>query len=139
MIPHFFGHGLFEGLPALIQSEVVGTTLYDLARDKKCKVQEEALESQLEEVFNALSEYGAVYWDQKLDNFLLCDNGKVMVVDLEQVRFPETLRRWESNVNRRGAASLMRDFGNVQHPNRESSPVEFWMARSIYHDESALG
>ena len=70
MIPHFFGHGSFEELPALIQSEVVGTTLYDLARDKKCKVQEEALESQLEEVFNALSEYGPVYWDQKLDKFL---------------------------------------------------------------------
>ena len=129
MIPHFFGHGSFEELPALIQSEVVGTTLYDLARDKKCKVQEEALESQLEEVFNALSEYGAVYWDQKLDNFLLCDNGKVMVVDLEQVRFPETLRRWESNVNRRGAPSLMRDFKDVRHPNRESSPVRFRLSR----------
>lgn len=102
VIPRLFGHGSFDGLPALIQSELIGTTLYDLARDNKCKVQEEVLETQLEEVFNALSEYGAVYWDQKLDNFLLCDNGKVMVVDLEQVRFPEALRRWESNVNRRG-------------------------------------
>lgn len=137
VIPHFFGHGSFNGLPALILSEVARTTLYDLAHDKECKVQEETLESQLEEVFAALSGYGAVYWDQKLDNFLLSDNDMVMVVDLEQVRFPETLRRWESNVNRRGAASLMRDFRDVQHPNRESSPVRFWMTRSIYHDEGA--
>ena len=85
VIPHFFGHGSFNRLPALILSEVAGTTLYDLARDKECKVQDETLESQLEEVFAVLSGYGAVYWDQKLDNFLLSDNDMVMVVDLEQV------------------------------------------------------
>ena len=70
VIPHFFGHGSFDGIPALILSEVTGTNLYDLARDKECKVQEETLESQLDAVFNALSEYGPVYWDQKLDKFL---------------------------------------------------------------------
>lgn len=85
VIPHFFGHGSFNRLPALILSEVAGTTLYDLARDKECKVQDETLESQLKEVFAVLSGYGAVYWDQKLDNFLLSDNDMVMVVDLEQV------------------------------------------------------
>ena len=88
VIPHVFGHGSFNGLPALILSEVARTTLYDLAHDKECKVQEETLESQLEEVFAALSGYGAVYWDQKLDNFLLSDNDMVMVVDLEQVSSP---------------------------------------------------
>lgn len=145
VIPQIFGQGFFNGLPALIHSEVVGTTLYDLARSSKCKVQEEALKTQLEEVFKALSEYGAVYWDQKLDNFLFCDNGdcensKMMIVDLEQVQFPEKIRPWEISVNRRGAISLMRDFRDIRHPNRESSPVRFRMTGSNYHDdESALG
>ena len=145
VIPQLFGQGSFNGLLALIHSEVVGTTLYDLARSSKCKVQEETSETQLEDVFKALSEYGAVYWDQKLDSFLFCDNGdcensKMMIVDLEQVQFPEKIRPWEISVNRRGAISLMRDFRDIRHPNRESSPVRFRMTGSNYHDdESALG
>lgn len=34
-IPQFFGQGYFDGIRALVFSEVVGTTLLDLARSKK--------------------------------------------------------------------------------------------------------
>lgn len=130
VIPQLFGQGYFNGVPALILSEIVGTTLHDLARSKK-SVNEKTMESQLEAVFESLSTYGAIYWDQKLDNFLFCDNrnrdnGKVMIVDLEQVQFPATFRPWQLNVNQEGARSLMRDFRDIRHPDRESSPVRSW-------------
>lgn len=89
------------------------------------------MESQLQAAFRSLSAYGAIYWDQKLDNFVLCDNGdcnnsKVMVVDLEQVQFPATFRSWQLNVNQEGARSLIRDFRDIRHPDRESSPARPW-------------
>ncbi|RAL01695.1 uncharacterized protein BO80DRAFT_464241 [Aspergillus ibericus CBS 121593] len=141
VIPRLFGQGSFDGVPALVLSEVIGTTLYDLAHCRESPIHEKTLRTQLETVFTLLSEYGAVYWDQKVDNFLLCseeDSGssKVMVVDLEQVRFPGTFRSWEGKVNRNGARSLMRDFRDIRYPDREASPVRSWMAGSVRQDES---
>lgn len=66
VIPQLFRQGYFDGVPALILSEVVGTTLYDLTRSKKVHVHRttlETLESELETVFKTLSTYGAIYWD----------------------------------------------------------------------------
>lgn len=130
VIPQFFGRGDFDGVPALFLSEIVGITLYDLARSNK-SVDVETMKSQLQAAFRSLSAYGAIYWDQRLDNFLLCDNGdcnnsKVMVVDLEQIQFPATFRPWQLNVNQEGARSLMEDFRDIRHPDREPSPVRFW-------------
>jgi hypothetical protein len=140
-IPKLFGRGDFDGVPALILSEIVGITLHDLARSKQ-SVNEKTLKSQLEAAFKSISAYGAIYRDQKLDNFLFCDsgdcnNGKVMVVDLEEVQFPATFRSWELDVNQEGARSLINDFRDVWHPDREDSPVRFWYSDPGNRDEES--
>lgn len=65
-----------------------------------------------------------------MDNFLLCEEGsqryKVMVVDLEQVDFPDRLQPWEKMINSDGARSLMLDLEDTKYPDREPSPVRFW-------------
>lgn len=74
-------------------------------------------------------EHGAEHWDQKLGNFLFCDNGKVIVVDLEEVRFPDKCGPWEDSVNLGGVLHLMSDFRSIREPNRPSSPISFRMTR----------
>lgn len=129
LIPFFFGKGYYDGLPALVLSEIDGITLHGLARSKK-DFPRAVLETSLEDAFRQSSEYGALYHDQRLENLLLCDHGsqkcKVMVIDLEQVDFPDQLRPWEKQINTNGAMSLMRDFEDLLYPNREPSPVRFW-------------
>lgn len=129
VIPSFFGQGYYDGLPALVLSDIDGITLYELAR-RKDDFPREALKTYLDDVFRQFSEYGALYRDQRLDNFLLCDKGsqgcKVMVVDLEQVDFPNRLHPWEKRINSNGARSIMQDFEDVQNPHREPSPIRMW-------------
>lgn len=133
LIPFFFGQGYYDGLPALVLSEIRGITLYELARSKN-DFPRAALETSLEDAFRRFSEYGALYRDQRLDNFILCDHGsqkcKVMVLDLEQVDFPDHLRPWEKLINSDGAMSLMQDFEDLRYPDREPSPVRFWQVES---------
>lgn len=141
LIPQLFGQCDFDGVPALILSEIVGVTLHDLARGKK-SIDEKAMESQLGAAFKSMSAYGAIYWDQRLDNFLLCNNGdcndgKVMVVDLEEVRFPATFRPWELNVNEEGARSLMEDYKDIRYRDRERSPISFWRPEAGSGDEAS--
>lgn len=136
MIPQLYGQGSFNGLLALILSDIAGTTLYDLAY-KTIKIQEktlETLESRLIDALKKLYKHSAEHWDQKLDNFLFCDNtdcdnGKVVIVDLEEVQFPDKIGHWETNVNLGGVGSLMSDFRDIRDRNREPSPISFWMMR----------
>ncbi|CAG8887480.1 unnamed protein product [Penicillium egyptiacum] len=129
VIPFFFGQGYYNGLPALVLSEIDGVTLYELARSKS-DFPTDALKIYLEGVFRQFSKYGALYRDQRLDNFLLCDQGsqrcRVMVVDLEQVDFPDRLHPWERLINSDGAMSIMQDFEDIQYPHREPSPIGIW-------------
>ncbi|PYI35711.1 hypothetical protein BP00DRAFT_442499 [Aspergillus indologenus CBS 114.80] len=116
VIPYFYSRGYFNGRPALILSDVDGTSLKDLA-DSNVETSEDLLKALLEEAFSKLSEYGAIYRDQKLDNFLLCydqecGKSKVMVVDLEQVEFPQKIRPWHRQINQKGARSLI-DHANT--------------------------
>lgn len=74
VIPFFFGQGYYDGLPALILSEIDGVTLHEMARSKN-DFPKEVLRTHLENVFRQFSEYGALYRDQRLDNFILCDQG----------------------------------------------------------------
>lgn len=53
-----------------------------------------------------------------------------MVLDLEQVDFPDHLRPWEKLINSDGTMSLMRDFEDLRYPDREPSPVRFWQVGS---------
>ncbi|PLB50835.1 hypothetical protein P170DRAFT_474388 [Aspergillus steynii IBT 23096] len=133
VIPNFYGRGYFDGQPALILSKIDGIPLNAVARSSDCKIPEDSLKAYLEEVFTELSKHGALYHDQKLDNFLLCHDEqrghiKVMVVDLEQVEFPDKLRPWEHLINQEGARSLMEDFRYTRNPRREPSPLQFWMS-----------
>lgn len=105
VIPKFFGKGSFNGHLALFLSWVEGITLYNLARNGS-SFEEEALGPQLEKALRELHDRGAEYWDPRLDNFFVCDDGKVMVVDLEQVEFPQEPQEWEDSVNFGNAAYL---------------------------------
>lgn len=141
LIPQLFGQYDFDGVPALILSEIIGVTLHNLARGKK-SIDEKAIESQLRAAFRSMSAYGAIYWDQRLDNFLLCNNGdcndgKVMVVDLEEVRFPAIFRPWELNVNEEGARSLMEDYKDIRYRDRKRSPISFWRSKASSGDKAS--
>ncbi|KAJ5573532.1 uncharacterized protein N7459_007959 [Penicillium hispanicum] len=142
LIPQLYGQGSFNGLPALILSDVEGLTLYDYVRNTP-NVQEDTLnvlETLLRDALKELYEHGAEYWDQKLDNFLFCDNGdlgsaKVKVVDLEEIHFPNQIGSWETNVNLGGVGFLMSDLRDIRDRNREP-PVHFW--KRTPGDESPL-
>lgn len=145
-IPIFFGQGDFDGIRALVISEIVGTTLLDFARSMN-PIDEKKMKDDLAAVFQSLTTYGAVYWDQKLDNFMYCDNAapdasKAMVIDLEQVRFPTSFRSWELDVNNEGARALMEDFRDIReirdrenrnqenrHRYQDNSPVRDWESK----------
>ncbi|RAK85638.1 hypothetical protein BO79DRAFT_220561 [Aspergillus costaricaensis CBS 115574] len=130
VIPYFYGQGYYNGLPALLLSDIPGITLDDLARSNE-EVPEKLIKSYLEDVFDKLSKYKAFYCDQKLDNFILCGDwehgcDKVMAVDLEQVEIPDQVRPWHWSVNQEGARSLMEEFRYRRNPRSESTPLKIW-------------
>lgn len=116
IIPYFYGEAVYGGSPALVFSAIAGSNLFDLARNKFSESKDEALQESVEDAFKALTSYGVEYRDEKLDNFLWVDE-RVMVIDLEQVKFGTT-DVWEENVNSATAASLMRDFIKTRNPDR---------------------
>lgn len=136
VIPTLFGQGSFNERPALILSEVDGITLRELA---KTDVQEKTLEIQLEKAIKALHEKGAEYGDLNLGNFLFCKNGEVVIVDLEEVEFPDKRQPWEGSVNLAGAGYQMSRFKYIRNPGRTPTPPTSWRIRSDdNHDKSAL-
>lgn len=107
--------------------------MHKLAGDNTVQVDERALQSGLVEALRALFTSDAKYWDQRLDNFLFCEDkergqGKVMIVDLEQVTFPdqslpwEDFTTWEESMNLGTAYSLMRTFRRI----RQSATILGW-------------
>lgn len=126
IIPRLLGEGFLNDRPAIILSEVMGTPLHTLARDKTIDIDEEALQSGLAEALRALFIKDAKYWDQRLDNFLFCEEeghsqNKVMIVDLEQITFPDQAppweefpRTWEKSMNFGTSCSLMRTFRQIR-------------------------
>ncbi|KAJ5927967.1 hypothetical protein N7466_006923 [Penicillium verhagenii] len=129
MIPILFGQGSFNESPALILSEVEGITLRDLAKFDESTVPEKILESELENVFKELYMCGAEHCDLNLGNFLFCNNGKVVVIDLEEVEFPDRRQSWERSVNLGSVGYLMSRFRDVRYPNRPPSPL-YWASAS---------
>ncbi|KAB8211922.1 hypothetical protein BDV34DRAFT_184443 [Aspergillus parasiticus] len=132
VIPYFYGRGYFNGRPALILSDIDGISLKDLAHSSN-ETSEDSLKAHLEEAFSKLSEYGAIYQDQRLDNFLLCfdkecGKSKVRVVDLEQVEFPQKVRPWHRQINQEGARSLIEDFRYRRNPGCKSPPLQLWVS-----------
>ncbi|KAJ5993188.1 hypothetical protein N7451_008912 [Penicillium sp. IBT 35674x] len=137
VIPILFGQGSFNEYPALILSEVKGITLRDLAKSDETTVPEKTVESGLEKVFKELYIYGAEHCDLNLGNFLFCKNGKVVVIDLEEVEFPDRRQSWENSVHLGSVGYLMSRFRDVRYPNRPSSPIPYWESSSgASNDES---
>lgn len=97
----------------LALSTIAGTTLSELARSGFPKSKDDALEGQLAKALRALTLYGIKYIDAKLDNFLVVDDGQVMIVDFEQVEFHAT-KVWEESTNYRSVGSLMREFRRIR-------------------------
>jgi hypothetical protein len=62
-----------------------------------------------------------------LDNFLFCDynDNKVMIVDLEEVSFPDQIGDWETNVTLGGVGGLIDDIKGIRDQNYKPSPVRF--------------
>ncbi|PYH34856.1 uncharacterized protein BO87DRAFT_425533 [Aspergillus neoniger CBS 115656] len=130
VIPYFYGEGYYDGLPALILSDIRGITLHDEARSNE-EVPENLIKSYLDDVFDKLSKYKAFYLDQKLDNFILCGDrehgySKVMAVDLENVEIPDQVRPWHWSINQEGARSLMEDFRSRRSPRCELPTLKIW-------------
>ncbi|PLN83457.1 hypothetical protein BDW42DRAFT_184230 [Aspergillus taichungensis] len=131
VIPYFYGRGDFNGRPVLVLSDIDGISLKDLAHSND-ETSEDLLKACLEEAFSELSKYGAIYRDQKLDNFLLCydeecGKSKVKIVDLEQVEFSRETRPWHCQINQEGARSLIEDFRYIRNPGRKSPPLQLWV------------
>ncbi|KAJ6185226.1 hypothetical protein N7519_006527 [Penicillium mononematosum] len=124
VIPQLFGEGSLNGIPALILSEVAGSTVSELPRNG-VEVREDMLQSHLKEALSVLNQYGAEYSDLRPDNFMICDNGSVVILDLEDVSFswkPEE-SAFDNCGNLGDAAYLMSKSRDIRDPNRPSTPV----------------
>lgn len=124
LIPQLYGQGSFDGIPALILSDVPGITLHHLALQKK-DIEDQVVEDALREAFKELHGCGGQHWDQKLDNFLFCQNDKVVIIDLEDVKFPEKREPWESSLMLATANSLFREFRDLRYPDRPKTPIKW--------------
>ncbi|KAK4107106.1 hypothetical protein N656DRAFT_720766 [Canariomyces notabilis] len=117
IVPHFYGEAVYDGSPALVLSPIEGESLTHLWLD----LPEQVLEQQLEKALGALTSYGVHYTDMKLDNFMMLNNGRLMVFDLEQVKLGST-RNWEKSPNRANVGSIMRVLKmRRQHFNRQQA------------------
>lgn len=128
-IPTLYGQEFFNGIPALILSDIrEGKTLHHIA--KHTDTSEELVERKLYETLKRMHEHGVQQRDQKLDNFLFC-GGNVVAVDLEDVlfcgerRYPTDRCIWDESFVQAGVRSLMGDFRHVWDPKRPSSPRRF--------------
>lgn len=113
-IPRFFGRVLFRGVPSLVLSQVEGSTLDFIARNRSSNIEANTLDSQLRKAFSDLSEKNALYWDPKLDNFIVCDDGSIFIIDLEQVTIPNEPKPWEKTVNEGNVRYLMKEFKRIR-------------------------
>lgn len=142
ILPYFYGEAVYGGSPALVLSAIAGSNLFDLARNKFPESKNEILQKGLEDAFKALTSYGVEYWDEKLDNFSWVDEDqRVMVIDLEQVKFGTT-DVWEENVKSATAASLKRDFRRTRNPdlmNRMNSYRRALLSGEQLHSSLTLG
>ncbi|KAJ5577138.1 hypothetical protein N7535_004064 [Penicillium sp. DV-2018c] len=118
VIPTFFGQGTFNGSPVIVISEVVGKTLHALAHSG-VPIFLDKLRFKLEKAMCLVHSCGAEYLDQRLDNFLLCDTGEVMIVDLESVEFPSNLEDWKESINYGGVGSLLYLFADIREYKRK--------------------
>ncbi|KAJ5570079.1 uncharacterized protein N7459_009509 [Penicillium hispanicum] len=128
VIPYFYGETVYETSPTLVLSYIAGTNLFELARQKFPKSEDSVLEQQIAKALGALASYRVEYLNQKLANFLMLDDGRVMIVDLEKVVL-NTTEHLEESTCLAIAGSLMRLFIRVRDPTY-SLPASAYYARS---------
>jgi hypothetical protein len=111
VITRFFGIGSFYSLipPRGSWHYFSWTRLY-----QNC-VNEEKWRPPLEKVLRAFTEHMAVYWGSKVDNFMFCEDGIVMIIDLQEVTFPVNLQPWEIKINLANATSLVTYFRDIRN------------------------
>lgn len=80
LIPRLFGEAQFEGTRALILSYVAGVTC-----DKVTHFEVDEFHQMLKETFLLLLRHGYVPDDPRLNNFILGDDKRIMIIDLEHV------------------------------------------------------
>ncbi|CAG8935045.1 unnamed protein product [Penicillium salamii] len=119
VISTFFGQGTFNDGPAIIISEVVGRTLRDIAYGD-IQISSDELRHKLEIAMESIHCLGAEYLDQRLDNFILCKTGEIMIVDMEQVDFPPDLEVFRESVNYGGVGSLLYLFNDTRERKNQS-------------------
>ncbi|KAK3904922.1 hypothetical protein C8A05DRAFT_31280 [Staphylotrichum tortipilum] len=86
VIPHYYGEAVYDGSPALVLSFIPGKTLFETWQD----LEDGDLRLNLEAALRPLTSSGVHYTDVKLDNFMRADDGRVVVIDLEQVELNTT-------------------------------------------------
>lgn len=108
VIPYLYGEGVYDGSSALVLSFVRGKTIYELLREGRLPKDKdlEALRNCLQDALRALTVYGVEYTDMKTDNFLLTDDGRATVVDLEQAELNRA-NVWEGSTNNANVDYLM--------------------------------
>ncbi|KAJ5938202.1 hypothetical protein N7454_004544 [Penicillium verhagenii] len=126
-IRHLYGQGVFNGIPALILSDLGGITLFDLGL-KRSQIDDKMLENELHKAVKSLYDHGVEYWDEKLDNYLFCEDGKVRIVDLELVEFPKPDERlpWQKGSGLGSVYSLMEEFKNKRDRPTEAEYYAMW-------------
>lgn len=100
-IPYFYGQAIYDGSPALVLSEIVGRRLFDITMQHG---EDEEFEKKLVEVYKALTHYGVIHGDSKLDNAIHVGD-RVMLFDLELGTVDMT--EWEQSTNNGNAGGLL--------------------------------
>ncbi|CAG8112601.1 unnamed protein product [Penicillium salamii] len=119
VIPTFFGQATFNDVPAIIISEVVGTTLRDIAYID-LQISSDELRHKLEIAMESIHSLGAECLDQRLDNFILCKTEEIVIVDMEQLDFPPDLEVFKESVNYGGVGSLLYLFNDTRERKNQS-------------------
>lgn len=115
IIPKLYGEAMYDRSPALVLSAIPGTTLLELARGNFPEIKEAALEVAIDAALQAFVKYGVQYIDERLDNFLLGEDGQVKIVDLEHVNLSST-NVWQESFNYDTANCLMYKFTIARDP-----------------------
>ncbi|PLN78686.1 hypothetical protein BDW42DRAFT_174377 [Aspergillus taichungensis] len=121
VIPTVLGQGLFRGHRALFLSDVDGSTLYEAAQ---ADIDEKSIERHLEKALYALWKFNADYHDENPSNFLVCDD-HIVILDLEEVKFPIKSPCWKRSVNFGNVGYLSSRYKYMKNPGRPRSPVEY--------------
>lgn len=118
-IPAFYGEAEYAGQRALLISYVDGDTL-----DNITHLEDADLERKLEDAFATLQPYGVAQEDHNLNSYILVDDQRIVIIDLERVLEPLSAGRFQEPGRPHEPASP----GEVA----ESAEYTIWMIMRSY-------